>query len=109
MKIGKFNIKDIQEYTANNDLSSINSTMLIILTTMVNQYLQVVEKEGIMIKYKSREGADRYKKNQVVDNIIPTFSMIAKILKDNNLVLGKKVTEEEVDEFSTIMNKLIQD
>lgn len=108
MKIGKFNVKEIQKYADENELSSINSTMLSILTTMVNEYLKAIEKEGVLIEYQSREGDKRIKKNQLVDNVIPTFSMISKILKDNNLVLGKKVVDEEADEFQTIMNKLIE-
>lgn len=108
MKINKFNIKQIKEYSEENDLSSINSTMLIILAKLCNEYLNTLEEEGIMIHSISREGNDRVNKNKIIDSIIPTFSMISKILKDNNLVLSKKTNEEEKDEFQILINNLIE-
>lgn len=105
MRIGKFKIKELQNYIETNKLSEVNSTMLIILAKLANEYLAALEEEGVLNKYTTREGLSRTKKNALIDNIIPTFSMIAKILKDNNLVIPKQVIEEK-EEKSEIENLL---
>lgn len=105
MRIGKFKIKELQNYIETNKLSEVNSTMLIILAKLANEYLAALEEEGVLNKYTTREGLSRTKKNALIDNIIPTFSMIAKILKDNNLVIPKQAIEEK-EEKSEIENLL---
>lgn len=105
MRIGKFKIKELQNYIETNKLSEVNSTMLIILAKLANEYLSALEEEGVLNKYTTREGLSRTKKNALIDNIIPTFSMIAKILKDNNLVIPKQAIEEK-EEKSEIENLL---
>lgn len=107
-KLQKFNLKDIQNYAKECELSGINQTMLTILISMVNEYLAAIEKEGVLVEYTTREGLKRIKKNQLIDNIIPTFSIISKILKDNNLVVGKKQVDEKSDEFNELINNIIQ-
>lgn len=108
MKIGKFKIKELQNYIETNKLSEVSSTMLIILAKLANEYLSALEDEGVLNKYVTREGLNRTKKNALIDNIIPTFSMIAKILKDNNLVIPKQVLEEkeEKSEIETLLDNL---
>ena len=106
-RLQKFNLKDIQQYAKESDLSGINQTMLTILISMVNEYLSAIEKEGVLTEYTTREGLKRVKNNQLIDNVIPTFSMISKILKDNNLVVAKKNVDEQTDEFNQLINNII--
>ena len=106
MKIGKFNIKNLTQYCADNKLSDVNTNMLIILAKLANEYLSALETEGVLYKYITREGLNRTKKNGLIDNIIPTFSMISKILKDNSLVLPKNTLDNEDDDFNDMMKKL---
>ena len=109
MKIGKFKIKELQSYCESNKLSDINTNMLMILAKLANEYLSALENEGVLYKYVTREGLNRTKKNGLIDNIIPTFSMISKILKDNSLVLPKNTQEAEDDSFSDMMKNLTTD
>lgn len=106
MKIGKFNVKALQKYIDDNKLSEVNSSMLIILAKLANSYLAALEDEGILYKYVTAEGLPRTKKNSLVDSIIPTFSMISKILKDNSLVLPKNAMDDDNDEFNNLMDSL---
>lgn len=106
MKIGKFNIKALQKYIEDNNLSEVNSSMLLILAKLANSYLATLEEEGILYKYTTSEGLPRTKKNSLVDSIIPTFSMISKILKDNSLVLPKNAMDGDNDDFNELMKNL---
>lgn len=106
MKIGKFNIKGLQSYIEENKLSEVNSSMLLILAKLANSYLDAVEKEGVLYKYTTAEGLPRTKKNSLIDSLIPTFSMISKILKDNSLVLPKNAMDDSEDEFNELMSNL---
>ena len=98
--IGSFNIKELQKYIKENNISDINATMLMILAKLSNEYLQSIENEGVLYHYTTADNLPRTKRNQLIDSIIPTFTMISKILKDNNLVLEKKCvsTEEKKEE-----------
>ena len=106
MKIGKFNLKEIKKYTEEEGLSDINQTMIIIIAKLVNEYLGQIEKEGVLVDFLTREGTKK-KKNPLIDSILPSFNQIGKILKDNNLVLAKKAIDEQGDNFTDLMNRII--
>ena len=110
--IGSFNIKELQKYIKENNISDINATMLMILAKLSNEYLQSIENEGVLYHYTTADNLPRTKRNQLIDSIIPTFTMISKILKDNNLTLEKKCVntpkEKEKDGMSHSMKHFIK-
>lgn len=107
LKINKFNLKNISKYTEEEGLNEINKTMIQVVTTMVNEYLKNIEEEGVIIDTFNSNGNSVKKKNALIDSILPSFNLLGKILKDNNLVLAKKVIDEEGDKFNDLMNRII--
>lgn len=108
MKLSKINIKEFQKYMKDNELPSITQDILTTLVGLVNEYIGGLQAEGVMLTYISREGNERKKKNPISDSIIPTFSLIAKILKDNNLTLPKTTTENDNEQinFDNLLSKI---
>ena len=109
MKINKFNLKNLTKYAEQEGLSEINTTMIQVVATMVNEYLKNIEQEGVLIDTINSSGARVKKKNALIDSILPSFNLLGKILKDNNLVLAKKQLDEEGDKFKDMIQNLMVD
>ena len=62
--IGSFNIKELQKYIKENNISDINATMLMILAKLSNEYLQSIENEGVLYHYMTARNVFRPKKRK---------------------------------------------
>lgn len=81
LHIGNFNLKELQKYIDDNNISDINATMLQVMAKISNEYINQLETNGLN------------EKSMIPKNLLSTFQLINKILKDNNLTLEKKMCE----------------
>lgn len=107
MEYQKINLNKFKRYIKNKDLPDIYVEMLINLINQANNCLDSIETEGYIIKEVTREKNIRYRQNPLIPLLSNTYSTIAKILKQNNLVLQPEkqevVKEVEVDDDFTIL------
>lgn len=98
LHIGSFNLKELQKYIQENNISDINATMLQVMAKISNEYINQLETNGLS------------EKSMIPKNLLSTFQLINKILKDNNLTLEKKCVntpkEKEKDGIELLIDNL---
>lgn len=98
LHIGNFNLKELQKYIDENNISDINATMLQVMAKLSNEYINQLETNGLS------------EKSMIPKNLLSTFQLINKILKDNNLTLEKKCVntpkEKEKDGIELLIDNL---
>lgn len=98
LHIGSFNLKQLQKFISENNISDINATMLEVMAKLSNEYINQLEANGLN------------EKSMIPKNLLSTFQLINKILKDNNLTLEKKCVsvpkEKEKDGIELLIDNL---